>query len=187
MACMASSFVVAQDSFPSPQTYSLTGAIEKVLYDFPHNLHNVSGELVVVQGGVEQYESLVVLPGAEACMVARYRSVEDTTASWQAKMYQDEDFSKAAARYRELYRQLKSCHLKLIDGSLVFLKGEWENPAEEKDFTMSTLRLITGDERYKEVKIDLEMLYHFPEWVVNINIVSKKKDSLEGYAESSGE
>ncbi|MBC8035244.1 MAG: hypothetical protein H7Y03_13930 [Chitinophagaceae bacterium] len=186
IAFTASTFALGQTSSPSPETHSFTGTIEKVLHDFPHNLRSISGAFIVAQAGVENYESLVEMPGSEQCYIARYSSVEDTTASWQARMYRDDDFKRAATHYRELYQKLKACHLRLVDGSLIFLNGEWDAPKEENDFTMSTLRLITGDERYKEVKIDIEMLYQFPEWVININIVSKKKDTLEGYAGSDG-
>lgn len=186
IAVMASLFAYAQTSISVPKDYSFNRVIETVLLDFPNNLRAISGELRFAMAGMENYASLINLPGAEECVVARYHSAEDTTASWQAIVGREEDFKKASARYKALYKQVKACQLKLVDGSVVFIDGEWEPPREENKFTMSTLRLATGDRRYKEVKMDVEMIYQFPEWVININIVSKKKDSLEGYADGSG-
>ena len=186
IAVMAMPFANAQTSHSSSNKSSFNNAIETVLFDFPNNLRNISGELQFTMAGMENYTSLVSLPGASECMVTRYHSVEDSSASWQARMPGEEDFKKASARYRELYRQVKTCRLTLVDGSVVYIDGEWETPREENKFTMSTLKVVTGDPRYREVKIDVEMIYQFPEWVVNVNIVSKKKDSLEGYAAGDG-
>ena len=91
--------------------------------------------------------------------------------------------SQAAFQYKDLYRQLKGCYLKLVDGSVIYLKGEYEEPTEEKDFSTSDFKLETGDHRYKDVKIELELLYVFPEWEVNINVISKQKDNIDRYAD----
>ncbi len=176
----------AQTSASIVKTPVFPSAMQQVLHDFPANFHHISGELVLKQAEIENYESLVRLPGSEACIVTRYHSVEDTTASWQAKMFRSEDFNTAALKYKTLYQQLKGCYLQLVDGSIIYLTSEYENPVEEKPFAVSTLRLKTGDDRYREMKIDLEMIYQFPEWVININVVSKKKDTLEGYANADG-
>jgi hypothetical protein len=186
IATMATVSGMAQPQLNEPKSLSFARAMESVLHDYPANFWNISGELVLQQGEIENYASLVLLPGADECSITRYHSVEDTTASWQAKMFRNEDFALAAKQYKTLYQHLKGCYLKLIDGSIVYLRGEWEEPKEEKAFAMSTLRLVTGDWRYREMKIDLEMVYQFPEWMININVSGKKKDSLEGYADEEG-
>ncbi|MDP4218470.1 MAG: hypothetical protein Q8927_19905, partial [Bacteroidota bacterium] len=107
-------------------------------------------------------------------------STGDTTAAWQARMYSSEDFEKASTAYRDLYRQLQSCYLLLPDSSMIPLKGRWEPARQDMSFTTSTLRLNTGDERYREVAIDLELLSQVTGWVVNINIVSKRPDDEIG-------
>src|SRR5690606_33740334 len=104
---MASMFAYSQTSLSVPKNYSFNSAIETVLYDLPNNLRGVSGELRFVMAGMENYSSLVNLPGAEECIVMRYHSSEDTTASWQALFSREDDFKKASARYKALYRQLK--------------------------------------------------------------------------------
>jgi hypothetical protein len=157
-----------------------SSVIEAVLHDFPYNLRNITGELVLAQGEFENYASTVALAGAGSCIVTRYHSVDDTTASWQAKMYTGDDFKKAAQEYHELYKKLQRCYVRLVDGSLVYVSGVWEPAKEEAAFTTSTLRLTTGDWRYKDVKIELEIVYLLTEWTININIITKKRDDEVG-------
>jgi len=159
---------------------SFDGAIDAVLKDLPFNLKNITGELVLAEGEFENYASIVELPGAEQCIVTKYHSVDDTTASWQAKMLSGEDFEPAAKAYHELFRKLQGCHLTLVDGSVIYLKGDWEPAREGSAFTTSTLKLMTGDWRYRDVKVELELIYQLADWAVHINIVTKKRDDEVG-------
>lgn len=178
-ACMLSFASFSQLKSITPVKTAFSQAISSILKDFSDNFHNISGELLLSQGEIDNYECKVKMPGAEECFITRYHSEEDATASWQAKMYQDESFKNASARYRDLYRQLKGCYLQTVDGTLLYVKGEWEEPNEGKAFVSSLFRVITGDERYKDVQIELEMRYQLPEWIINISIASKKKDTLD--------
>jgi hypothetical protein len=161
--------------------------INAVLRDFPNSLKNITGELVLAQGEIENYSSMVVLPGAESCMITRYHSVDDTTVSWQAKMYNYDDFDKASKDYRELFNKLKGCYLKLVDGSIIYLNGEWEPAKESAAFTTSTFRLTTGDWRYKDVRVELELVYLLADWAIHINISTKKRDDEVGGGTSVSE
>ncbi|HEY4112356.1 hypothetical protein [Puia sp.] len=156
--------------------------IDAVLRDFPHNLVHLTGELVLAQGDVENYASIVVLPDAENCTISRYHSKRDTTASWQAKMYTGDDFDKAAGQYRDLFKKLQGCYITLADGTVVGLQGRWEPAKESAAFTTSTFRVPTGDWRYREVKVELELVYLLADWAVHINIVSKRPDDEIGLA-----
>jgi hypothetical protein len=173
-------FISSRAQPVGPKPAAFPGAIEAVLHDFPANLQHITGELLLAQGETDCYISMITPPGAESCTITRYHSIRDSTASWQAKMYSGDDFEKASRAYHELYRQLESCYLLLPDSSMIFLKGEWEPAREEISFTTSTLRLNTGDDRYREVQVDLELLYQTGNWVVNINILSKRPDDEIG-------
>lgn len=171
--------VASFSSFPV-YSQSFHGVIDSVLRDFPYNLRHISGDLVLAQGEFENYASTVELPGAASCTITRWHSIEDTTASWQAQMYRGEDFPAASKQYQELFGLLKGCYLRLVDGSTFFLAGDWEPAKEEAPFTTSTLRVQTGDERYREVKVEVELVFLVTEWAVNVNIVSKKRDDQVG-------
>lgn len=164
----------------APRVLSFPAAIDAILGDFPFNLRHITGELVLAQGEFENYASMVEVPEAENCIVTRYHSAEDTTASWQAKMFRSDDYGPAARKYDELFRKLRTCYVRLVDGSIIYLDGVWEPARDGASFTTSTLRLVTGDWRYKEVKVELELVYQLTDWAVNINIVSKKRDDEVG-------
>jgi hypothetical protein len=165
---------------PAVELMDFPAAIDAVLRDFPNNLRHISGTLELAQGEFENYSSLVSLPGAEKCIVTRWHSVDDTTASWQAELFNGDDFNEAEKQYRLLFRKLQGCYVRLADGSVVYLSGEWEPVKKGASFTTSTLRLMTGDTRYKEVKVELELAYELADWAVRINIVSKRRDDEVG-------
>jgi hypothetical protein len=162
-------------------------AIDSVLRDFPYNLRHITGELVLAQGEFENYASLVVVPESQSCVVTRYHSADDTTASWQAKMFSSDNFDEANQEYQQLYRKLKTCYVKFVDGSVFYLEGQWEPAKSGASFTTSTLRLMTGDWRYKDVKVELELVYLLADWAVNINIVSKLRDDEVGGEDVRGD
>jgi virulence-associated protein VapD len=178
LAAMALSLSVhAQSKQDRTSSPGFIKAVETILSDFPYNYRHITGELVDATGDWQQFASTVTLPGAESCMIGHYHSELDTTASWQALMFRGETFNQAASAYKQLYRQLKQCRLKMVDGSMYFLEGEYEEATEEMDFITSDLTIQTADERFREFKIQLELLYKMDEWVININMVSKKQDS----------
>jgi hypothetical protein len=178
LAVMAMVSAQAQSKGPDKAvTPAFTKAIETILGDFPHNYQHITGELVLAQGELEQYASIVTLPGAIQCVVGRYHSELDTTASWQALMFSKDDFTAAAAEYKRLYHRLQQCKLRMVDGSVYYLDGDYEDAAESTDFVTSTLTIQTADERFRRFKVEVELLYQTDAWVVNINMVSKKKDS----------
>ena len=155
-------------------------AIDAVLGDLPNNLRYVTGELLLAEGEVDSYISLVAMPGAENCIVMRYHSVEDTTASWQAKMFSGGDFDAASRKYAQLFQQLKVCYVRFPDGSICYLEGTWEPAREGVMFTTSTLKVRTSDQRFRDVEVELELVYQLADWAVNINIVTKKPDDEVG-------
>ncbi|MBO9632013.1 MAG: hypothetical protein J7578_02770 [Chitinophagaceae bacterium] len=151
-------------------------AVEMILGDFPYNYKHLTGELVLQEGELWQYTPTVNLPGAENCVIAYYHSALDTTASYQCFMYKTEEYEAAAKEYQRLFRQLKGCKLRMVDGSVYYLDGELDEPAEEKDFVVSLLKIQTADDRFKLFKVELEMLYKIDHFVVNINFITRKKD-----------
>lgn len=163
--------------FEKKESPSFHKAVQLIIGDFPYNFKHITGHLVNKQGNVEQYASLITLPDAESCLIGRYHSVLDTTDSWQGLMLTTEEFNVAAKKYKWLYQQLKTCKLKTTDGSLFYMNGHYEAPTEEMDFVTSTLIIETADIRFREFKIELELLYELDKWIIHINMASKKNDS----------
>jgi hypothetical protein len=155
-------------------------AIDAVLGDLPNNLRYVTGALMLAEGETDSYVSLVAVPGAKNCVVMRYHSVEDTMASWQAKMFSGGDFGAASKTYQQLFQQLKVCYVRMPDGSIYYLEGTWEPAREGVRFTTSTLKLRTDDQRFRGVEVELELVYQLADWAVNINIMTRKPDNEVG-------
>lgn len=162
--------------FDKKEPSTFQKAVQVIISDFPYNYRHITGDLVDKQGDFEQYASSVKLPGAQSNIIGIYHSAMDTTASWQALMLTTEDFDDAAREYKRLFHALKQCRMKTTDGSAYYMAGEYEAPSEETDFVTSTLVIETGDERFSEFKIEVEMLFQLDKWVVNINMISKKRD-----------
>lgn len=157
-------------------TRSFPQVIDLVLRDFPNNLRHITGELMLAQGETENYASTVALPESENCTITHYHSTQDTTVSWQARMLVTDDFGKADHAYRELYRKLQQCYIQLMDGTIIYLKGTWSPAKEDAPFTASTLQLTVDDQRYRGVRVELELVYELAQWGVSINIYSRQTD-----------
>ena len=170
-------------SYPPTRVVDIPTVIDAVLQDFPNNLRHISGEPVLAEGEFENYASVLMLADAQECIVTRWHSKKDTTASWQARIFTSDDYSAAERRYRRLYQQLKTCQMTLGDSSVIVLEGDWQPPSEGAAFTTSTLRLKTNDWRYQDVRIDLELVYQLANWAVQINVVSKRPDDMVGGGE----
>jgi hypothetical protein len=170
-------------SYPPTRVVDIPTVIDAVLQDFPNNLRHISGEPVLAEGEFDSYASVLTLPDAQECIVTRWHSEKDSTASWQAKMFTSDDYGAAERQYHRLYQQLKTCHMTLGDSSMVQLEGNWAPASAGAAFTTSTLRLKTNDWRYQDVRIDLELVYQLANWAVQINIVSKKPDDMVGGGE----
>ena len=48
---------------------------------------------------------------------------------------------------------------------------------QRKDFVVTYFTIQTADERYRNFKVELEMLYRLDGWLININMISRKKDN----------
>jgi hypothetical protein len=151
-------------------------AMDSILRDFPDNLHHISGELLLSQGEIDNYASLVTLPGAEDCQITRYHSLVDTTASWQGRMYRGEDYTKAEQCYHDLFKKLQSCYVMMADSSLAGLQGVWEPARQEVSFTSSRFHVRGGSEKYREVRVEIELVYLTVDWAVNISVYNKRED-----------
>ena len=161
------------------RSISFSKSLQSVLEDYPNNFYNISGETIIEQGEAEQYESTVQLPGAEVCLIGRYHSVIDTTASFQAIMFRTEEYEDAAKQYRAIYKQIKTSPIVMVDGSKVYFQCEYSEPDNSLDFAVSTFTFPTQDRRFMGFRINLEMVYLMNEWTVSINMGKKKEDTEE--------
>jgi hypothetical protein len=63
---------------PSPE---FNNALEKIVSDFRYDFKNITADTLNNPGEVESYLSKVMLPGTTECVINKYHSAKDTTAS----------------------------------------------------------------------------------------------------------
>ena len=159
---------------PSPE---FSSALEKIVLDFRINFSSITGSNLSNESESEIYESMVKLPGASECIIYKYHSKADTTASWQAIMYKGDDYKEALKIYENVFRLVKKTQVRWIDKSYIGFKGEMEKPTEDVRFAVSSLRFELDDDRYKNFEADVEMLSTYSGWEVHLNLQTKKPDT----------
>jgi hypothetical protein len=155
----------------SPFTEKLTQLVE----NFQNNYTNIQGPALPPDEDRDIFQSTLRLPGASRCVIYRFHSVEDTTASWQAILYTGEDFREASKIYKNTYRQLKQTKFKegLTQNSL---EGDIIPPTESLRFTTSMLRPVERTGVYKNFIAEIEMINTMDGWTVQLNLHSRKDD-----------
>jgi hypothetical protein len=159
---------------PSPE---FSDALEKIVLDFRVNFATIQGNNLSQQGDAEMYESTIRLPGAKECVIYKYHSKADTTASWQATMYKGDDYKEASRIYENVFRLVKKTQVRWIDKTHVSFSGEMEKPTEDLRFAVSTLHFELDDERYKNFQADVEMISSYDGWEVHLNLQTKRPDT----------
>ncbi len=156
-----------------PNQFSVT--VARVVENYQTNYGNIQGAALPPDDGRDVFQSTISLPGATQCVIYRFHSVEDTTASWQAILYSGEDFKEAAKVYKNTFRQLKQAKFK--EGSTQnSLEGEMVAPRESLRFTTSILRPAVESPIYKNFIAEVEMINTLDGWTVQLNLHSRKDD-----------
>jgi hypothetical protein len=157
---------------PSP---AFTDSLNRIVVDFNTNYYNIQGDVVSSQDEVDVYNSKSSIPGAIECLIYRFHSSQDTTASLQALMYKGEDYKEAAKIYRNTFRLVNKTKLKVNQSSADFT-GTMEEPSESLRFASSLLRTTIPNRTYKNFVAEIELVNNFMEWEVRLNLHSKRDD-----------
>jgi len=159
---------------PSPD---FNNALEKIVSDFRYNFKNIISDTLSTEGEVDTYSSKVQLPGTNDCVITKYHSVRDTSASFVAVAYKGDNYKEAVKAYKNAFRLINKSRMQLIDRSIISFTGELRQPTEEIRFTVSSLHLDVDDIRYKRFTAEVELLANYTDWQVNINLSNKKPDN----------
>ncbi len=150
--------------------------IARVVENYQTNYGNIQGAALPADDDRDIFQSTIKLPGATQCVIYRFHSVEDTTASWQAILFSGEDFKEASRIYKNTFRQLKQARFK--EGMTQHsLKGEMVAPTESLRFTTSILRPSGETAIYKNFIAEIEMINTVDGWIVQLNLHSRKDDN----------
>lgn len=148
--------------------------IEKVARDLYQGFNNIKGDTLMQSSNTITFSSNLIPAGAKNCIVIKHPY--QNSFSWQATMFESEEFSEAVAKYKTFYRQLSGSSITFYDKVSYKLAGEYDAPDEGRAFASSLLNLEDADEKLKSFKIEIGLNYSFPQWEVTILIYEKVAD-----------
>jgi hypothetical protein len=161
----------------NPFADSLTKAVTDFKYDYKH----IQGPNLPAQSqpDLRVYRSKVTLPGSTHCVIYRFNSRVDTSSSFQAIMYEGDDYQEAVKQYKSLFKLVKRSSIKWIDKSYLNFVGDLEMPKDNVNFATSTLRLEAMDEQYAKFVAEVELTNAGGAYEVHLNLQNKGSDMAE--------
>jgi hypothetical protein len=154
---------------------NFSDSLFKIVDGYRTNFASVQSRQLPSMPDADMYLSTTCLPGSMNCVILRYHSVEDKTASWQALVYAGESFEEALKAYKNTFSQVKKSRMHSIAGKPASFEGSMENPDENVRFAVSSLRLKTEDALYRNLAAEVELVGTYDGWEVHLNIYTKKR------------
>ena len=148
-------------------------SLTKIIVDFKTNFNLIQGQEMTPQLEMNVYQSKTTLPSSLHCTIIRSHSRLDTSASWQAILYDGENYNEAFKIYKEIYNQLKKSKIITSDNKPGSFKGEFEKPKESVRFASSTLLLETTDLIYRNFFAQIQLNSTYDGWEVQLNLMNK--------------
>lgn len=159
---------------PSP---AFSENLARITQSFRDNYYQIQAGQLPSQEDMDVYQSSVVLPGAQHCVIYRFHSIKDSSASWQGLMYSGDNYKDALKTYKNTCRQVDRCRVNLYNNVPANFTGKMEEPDTDLRFVSSVYKLNTKDEAYKEFYAEVELVnINFDEWEVRLNLQNKKDD-----------
>ena len=153
---------------------NFSDSIRKIVHEYRYNFSGLQGAIEANDPGASSYRSKICLPGALQCLVTKYRSQQDKSASWQAVMYSGESYEEAVKKYNQLISQLKKVSFANIDKTSISLQGKADKPEPDLKFAVTSLRFRTKDALYQFMVADVELVSQYDGWELHLNIYTNK-------------
>lgn len=151
-------------------------SLQAVVHAFPSNFIDIQGSALQDQGTAEVFKSKISLPGSTHCVIYRFHSEEDKHGSWQAILYEGENYQEAVKKYKQTCRQVKSSKISGLSGKAGSFRGEMEKADESMNFTQSNFELITTDPLYDGLYTEVEITNVYDGWEVHLNMHYRKPE-----------
>lgn len=157
---------------------SFSENLSVITNDFRNNFYRIQGEQLPSQADLDTYRSQVTVPGAKQCIIYRFHSKEDTTASWQGLMYSGDNYPEAVRVYRSTCRLVNRCPVSIQGSTAAVFTGKIDEPSNNIGFVTSTFKLKTRDESFNRFYAEIELVnLSFDLWEVRLNLLNKNDDS----------
>ena len=156
----------------SPNT--LKPVVEKVARDYYQNFNNIKGDTVNETESTIEFTSKVAPVDAISTSITKY--IDPYSYTWQATMFQSEDYEAAVEKYKEYYKQLNNCTLTFYDKTSYKLVGDYDTPDESRAFASSILQLDAVNRDLELFKVEVALNYSLPDWTVKVMVYEKVAD-----------
>jgi hypothetical protein len=167
----------AQFGKTEKQESAFSTSLSSIVADYKNNFLQIQSNELAGSSATNTFTSTICLPDALHCTIERYNSEEDKSASWQALLFEGENYQDAVKIYKSFFKQVRTSSISGIDDKPVGFIGGMEKPDENVRFTVSTLRLSAFDKRYKDFIASIEISNNMQGWEVTIHLYRKKTDT----------
>jgi hypothetical protein len=168
--------IAAQSKLPSLKlTPVITTEILQVAGDYYDQFFYTKGEKIAETESTIEYKSKILPQGALESTVMQIKSLHNVY-SWQAVMMNTDDYDKAVAKYKQIYRQLDGANFRMNDGKNCKMKGSFDAPDGDRAFASSILQPDVTDKYLQRLKIEIALNFNMPEWTVKILVYEKESD-----------
>ncbi|MEX0636838.1 MAG: hypothetical protein WD135_08720 [Ferruginibacter sp.] len=158
-----------------PGGHTFSQSLSTVIEHFQNNYNEIKGELLPSDPDRDIFKSTVLLPGTLRCVIYRFHSKEDSSASYQATLYKGEDFNEAAKVYKKVFKQTSQTKFK-VGGENYSLEGTLLQPSEDLRFTSSILRSTNYSDLYKNFIAEVEIINNMVGYTVHLYLHNRKAD-----------
>lgn len=156
----------------TPKT--LRPVIEKVAADYSQNFDNIKGDTISISDNIIVFASKVAPSDALSTSITKY--TDPYSYTWQAIMFQSEDYEEASEKYKDYYKQLNGSTITFFDKTKYKLGGPFDEPDEGRAFASSILQLDPVNRNLQFFKVEIAMDYSLPQWTVKVLIYEKVSD-----------
>jgi hypothetical protein len=156
-----------------------SNALEKVIRDYPFQFQNIKDGVLLKKEQTTEYGSKIIIPEALGCYITEHQLANIKTISWQANMYQSNDFSSAGKVFKQLYGQIKNSIVKLDNEKPIILNGGYETPSEKSSSTSVFFDLLPATNSTQKLKVDLSMIHSAGKWKVILSVYDGDKKMKE--------
>ena len=148
----------AQIYKPGSPATAFSESLGRIVQDFPNNYYGVQGEQLPSQEDMDVFRSAVMLPDAKHCVIYRFHSKEDTAASWQALMYEGDNYNEAVKIYKNTCRLISKSNIKVQGSAAAGFSGKIDPPDASLHFVSSSFKLKFKDTPYDKFYAEVELV-----------------------------
>ncbi|MEP6927553.1 MAG: hypothetical protein ABI834_07950 [Ginsengibacter sp.] len=167
--------LTAQNKHPGFKfTPTITSDIVKAASYYYNHFSNIKGEKIEETESIIEYKSKILPAEAIESTITQIKSLQNVY-SWQAIMMNTDNYDKAVAKYKQIYRQLNGANF-IMDGKSCKITGPYDTPDDDRAFASSILVPDVKEKYLQRLKIEVALNYNIQVWCVKILIYEKESD-----------